>query len=90
MNKQEFVNYIANEYGCTKTKAEKVIDTFISSVIGVMGQGNEISLQGFGQFYTIKINARMTHDPRNGQPVNIPQQNIPKFSAGQKLKNACR
>ena len=45
---------------------------FISSVIDAIGQGNEISFVGFGQFYTIKIKARTGRNPRTGQPVEIP------------------
>ena len=28
MNKGEFISYIANEHGCSKTEASKIIDTF--------------------------------------------------------------
>jgi nucleoid DNA-binding protein len=33
MNKQEFIDHIANQHGCTKKEAEKAIDIFTSSVI---------------------------------------------------------
>jgi DNA-binding protein HU-beta len=62
---------------------------FASSVINAIGQGNEIALVGFGKFYITKINVRTGRNPKNGQPVNIPEQTLAKFSAGQKLKDAC-
>ena len=89
MNKQDFITHIANQHDCTKVEAEKTIDMFTSSVIDAMRQGNEISFVGFGQFYTTKIKARTGRNPRNGQPVEIPTKILAKFSAGQKLKNAC-
>ncbi len=89
MNKQEFITHIANQHNITKIEAEKTIDMFTSSVIDAMGQGNEISLVGFGQFYTTKVEARTGRNPKNGQPVEIPTKILAKFSAGQKLKNAC-
>ena len=89
MNKQEFITHIANQHNCKKVEAEKAIDMFISSVIDAMGQGDEISLVGFGQFYTTKIKARTGRNPRTGQPVKIPTKTLAKFSAGQKLKDAC-
>src|SRR5687768_596140 len=55
MDKGEFVNYIADQHKCTKTKAEKTIDMFTSSVIDAIGKGKEISLIGFGQFSISKI-----------------------------------
>jgi len=89
MNKQEFVTFVAEQNKCKKVEAEKVIDMFTSSVIDAIRENNEISLQGFGQFYTSKIKARTGRNPKNGQPVNIPEQTLAKFSAGQKLKDAC-
>jgi len=89
MNKQEFITHLANQHNCKKVEAEKVIDMFISSVIDAIGQGNEISFVGFGQFYITKIKARTGRNPRTGQPVEIPTKTLAKFSAGQKLKDAC-
>lgn len=89
MNKQEFITFIANQHSCTKIQAEKTIDMFTSSLIEAIKQGNEIKFTGFGQFYTTKVKARTGRNPRSGQPVDIPEQTLAKFSAGQKLKNAC-
>ena len=66
MHKQEFIDHIANQHGCTKKEAEKTIDTFTSSVIDAMEQGKEISLIGFGSFSVSKIEARNGRNPRTG------------------------
>ena len=58
MNKQEFITHLANQHDCKKIEAEKAIDMFTSSVTDAMGQGNEISLVGFGNFYITKIAPR--------------------------------
>ena len=89
MNKQEFVTFIANQHDCTKVEAEKAIDMFTSSVIDAVGQGNEISLIGFGHFSTTKIAARAGRNPRNGESIQIKAYTQPKFKVGQKLKDAC-
>ena len=89
MNKQEFVTYIAEQNKCTKAEAEKNIDMFTTSVIDAMGQGNEISLVGFGNFSVNKVAARAGRNPRNGEVLQIKAYNQPKFKAGKKLKDAC-
>ena len=89
MNKTEFINHIADQYQCTKVEAEKVIDTFTSSVIDAMKQGKEISLLGFGNFTVSKVVARTGRNPRTQEPLQIPAYNQPKFKVGQKLKDAC-
>ena len=89
MNKQEFITHIANQHDCTKVEAEKAIDMFTSSVIDAVGQGNEISLIGFGNFSVNKVAARSGRNPRSGEPIQIKAYNQPKFKTGKKLKDAC-
>ena len=88
MNKGEFVNHIAEQHTCTKVEAEKVIDMFTSSVIDAIGDGNEISLVGFGNFSVSKVAARDGRNPRTGETLKISAYNQPKFKVGQKLKDA--
>jgi len=88
MNKQEFVTYIAEQNKCTKTEAEKNIDMFTSSVIGAMGENNDISLVGFGHFSIAKVAERAGRNPRNGEAITIKAYNQAKFKVGQKLKDA--
>ena len=89
MNKQEFVTHMATQHDCTKVEAEKAIDIFTSSVIEVLSQGNEISLVGFGNFYTTKIAARDGRNPRTGEALQVKAYTQPKFKVGKKLKDAC-
>jgi DNA-binding protein HU-beta len=89
MHKQEFIDHIANQHGCTKKEAEKAIDIFTFSVIDALSQGKEISLIGFGSFSVSKIEARNGRNPRTGEALKIAAYNQPKFKVGQKLKDAC-
>ncbi len=88
MNKSEFITHIADQHKCTKIEAEKVIDTFTSSVIDAIGQGKEISLLGFGNFSVSKVAARTGRNPRTGEELQIAAYNQPKFKVGSKLKDA--
>ena len=87
MNKGEFVDHIANQHRCTKVVAEKNIDMFTSSVIDAIGQGNEISLVGFGNFSINKVAARTGRNPLTGKALEISARNQVKFKVGQKLKD---
>ena len=88
MNKQEFIDHIANQHGCTKKETEKAIDIFTSSVIDAIGEGKEISFIGFGNFSIGKVAARTGRNPRTGEALKIAAYNQPKFKVGQKLKDA--
>lgn len=89
MNKGEFISYIADKHSCTKVEAERVIDMFTDSVIGALGNGNEISLIGFGNFSVNRVESREGRNPRTGEKIQIPSYNQPKFKVGQRLKDAC-
>lgn len=89
MNKGEFVSFIADQKGCSKAEAEKVVDMFTSSVISALGKGKDISLVGFGSFSVSKVAAREGRNPRTGEMIKIAAYNQPKFKVGQKLKDAC-
>ena len=89
MNKSEFITHIADQHKCTKVQAEKVIDTFTSSVIDAIGQGKEISLLGFGNFTISQVAARNGRNPRTGTALKIEAYNQPKYKVGSKLKEAC-
>ena len=88
MHKEEFSKHIAQQHNITQKAAHDLIDTFTSSVIDALAQGNKISLVGFGNFTISKVAARTGRNPRTGQELKIAAYNQPKFKVGQKLKDA--
>jgi nucleoid DNA-binding protein len=89
MNKGEFVDFIANKNKSTKVDVQNVINVFTNSVISALSEGKEVNLTGFGSFYANKTEARTGRNPKTGAEIKIKAMNQPKFSAGQKLKDAC-
>ncbi len=89
MNKAEFIDHIASQHNCSKTEAEKIINVFTSSVISAVADKKDITLIGFGKFYTSRVEAREGRNPKTGTPLKIPAYTQAKFSAGEKLKSAC-
>lgn len=88
MKKSDFITYISEKHTTTKAEAEKVIDIFTSSIIGALGEGNEVSLIGFGNFSVSKVAARAGRNPRTGEVVQISAYNQPRFKVGKKMKDA--
>ena len=89
MNKGNFVSFIADKNNCTKAEAERVVDMFTSSVIGALGEGNDISLVGFGSYSVSDVAARSGRNPRTGETIQIKAYKQPRFKVGQKMKDAC-
>ena len=88
MKKSDFITYISEKHTISKVEAEKVIDMFTSSVMGALGEGNEISLIGFGNFSVSKVDARAGRNPRTGEVVQISAYNQVRFKVGKKMKDA--
>jgi DNA-binding protein HU-beta len=88
MKKSDFITYISEKHTTTKVEAEKVIDMFTSSIMGALGEGNEVSLIGFGNFSVSKVDARAGRNPQTGAVVQIPAYNQVRFKVGQKMKDA--
>jgi len=88
MKKSDFITYISEKHTTTKVEAEKVIDMFTSSIMGALGEGNEVSLIGFGNFSVSKVAARAGRNPQTGEVIQIQAYNQPRFKVGQKMKDA--
>ena len=88
MNKGDFITYISEKHSISKVEAEKVIDMFTSSAMGALGDGNAISLVGFGNFSVSKVAARDGRNPQTGATIKIPAYNQVRFKVGQKMKDA--
>ena len=91
MTKQEFVGRVATKSGLSQRDAAKAVDAFLDSVTEALKSGDSVSFTGFGKFSTSRRAAREGVNPRNpGQKVQIPEANVPKFSAGSALKTAVK
>ena len=88
MNKSELIAAVAKEAGVSKAEAEKIVNATISSISKALAKGEKITLIGFGTFDVAKRKATTGRNPRTGEPIKIPARNVPKFSAGSKLKEA--
>jgi len=88
MNKKELVSAVAKETGLTQAQAVKAVEAFINSVTGTLKDGGDVRLPGFGSFEVSHRAASKGVNPANGSPIDIPARNVPKFKAGNILKDA--
>ena len=66
-----------------------MINTLIDTVVGSVKKGDEVRLQGFGTFRSIKTKARNGVNPRNpSEKIQIKAGTRPTFRAGSEFKKA--
>ena len=90
MNKSELVARIAELSDLTKKDAEKALNSTIVAIQESLVQKEKVVLTGFGTFDVKRRKARVGHDPRTGEKIQIPAMNAPTFKAGKVLKEAVR
>lgn len=87
MNKTELMEVLAEKSGATKLLTEKVINAYLETVMDTVAKGDTVSLVGFGAFSKVHRNARTGRNPANGQTIQLPATELPKFVPGKIFKD---
>ncbi len=69
--KDELVDLLAKETGCTKTSARAAVDKMFQSIMMKCKRAGETQIPGFGKFRVRQRAARMGRNPRTGQRIQI-------------------
>ena len=87
MNKSDLVDAVATSADLTKADAARAIDATLNTIGGALGNGDSVSLVGFGTFSVRHRAARDGRNPQTGAPMHIPASKVPGFKAGKGLKD---
>lgn len=88
MNKQELIDYVANQSDLSKAAATRAVDAVIGGVQKTLRKGGTVALVGFGTFKVAHREPRMGRNPRTGEQIKIKGAKVPKFTPGKGLKDA--
>jgi DNA-binding protein HU-beta len=87
MNKGDLINEVAKVVG-TKKAAQEAVDCVFSTITKALKKKESVALVGFGSFKVGKRKARTGRNPQTGEEIKIKAKSVPKFAAGQALKDA--
>ena len=87
MNKQQLVDAVGERLGDRKAAAVAV-EAVLDTVTGALAEGERVSIFGFGVFEKVDRAARTARNPSTGGTVQVPATSVPRFRAGQALKDA--
>lgn len=65
MTKTEFLNQLAEKSGFYKYQTKQFYDAFVETLMEVTEAGENVTLRGFGTFYTKEYKEHDVIDPRN-------------------------
>ena len=87
MNKSDLVDSVASRADMSKAEAGRAVDAVLGSVGDALGNGDSVSLVGFGTFSVRHRAARMGRNPQTGAAMQISASKVPGFKAGKALKD---
>lgn len=87
MNKGDLVDAVAKVVS-SKKEAQAAVDAIFSGITKSLKKKQAVTLVGFGTFKVGKRKARTGRNPQTGQEIKIKAKSVPKFVAGQALKDA--
>ena len=93
VNKTEMAKKLAKKADLSQAKAAEVIDIIFSSESGAgliaveLDADREVSVSGFGKFYTSRSKARTGRNPATGETIQIAAKKHAKFKPAKGLKD---
>ena len=87
MNKSDLVDAVASKADMSTAEAGRAVDAVLGSVGDALGNGDSVSLVGFGTFSVRHRAARMGRHPQTGATMQIAASKVPGFKAGKALKD---
>lgn len=90
MNKTEMIEEIADKANGSKSEAQRFFEAFTTVVEDALKKEDVVQITGFGKFYVQKREAREGINPQTKEKINIAASKVPKFTAGNALKDAIK
>ncbi len=87
MTKAQIVEEIVQKTGLTKKDVADAVDQFLKAISRTLAGGKHLEIRGFGTFKVKRRKSRMARNPRTGEPVPVPERNVPVFKVSKELKD---
>ena len=88
MVRSELLQKLCNQYPQLLRKdVEKILEIIFFQMSEALSRGENIEIRGFGTYRTIKRKARIGRNPKNSQPVQIPEKNAIRWKMSKTFFN---
>ncbi|MCY2928731.1 MAG: integration host factor subunit beta [Planctomycetota bacterium] len=86
MRKKEIVDQIAAKLQLRALVVKDVVQCFLDEVINELAQGNRLEFREFGIFEPRQCAARLAHNPKTLERVQVPARRTVKFKLGRVMR----
>lgn len=88
LNKPEFVSLLSERCEISKREASEMYDDVFGTLSDVIASGEEVAIPDLGRVKITERAARVAHNPRTGDAVEVPAKKVPKFQFSKNIKDA--
>jgi integration host factor subunit beta len=67
---------------------ELAVKIILDAMADALAKGHRVEIRGFGSFSVTRRSPRVGRNPRNGEPVHVPEKRVPHFKTGKALRIA--
>lgn len=75
-----------SDIGYTKVAARQIINDIIRVIVEALAEGDDVSLNGLGEFSVKTRKPQTVHNVKNGEMIELPECKIIHFHAFNKMK----
>ena len=87
MNKSQLIDALAARYEGNRKAAQQALENVLDTITREVVRGEKVAITGFGSFEKRVREARWVRNPQTGARIKAKKTAVPKFTAGQDLKN---
>lgn len=89
MTKSDFITRIAGHFPqLRQVDAQIAVDLILDAIAESLAEGRRAEIRGFGSFNIHYRPAKLGRNPKNGEPVPVPEKYAPHFKPGKTLAEA--
>lgn len=86
ITKKELIDRIAEQEGCKRVLAKRIIQSFLDSIISELSHGNRLEFRDFGVFECRHRASRRAQNPKTLDKLIVPPKRTVKFKVGRVMK----
>jgi integration host factor subunit beta len=90
VTRHDLVMRLAKRMKIDPDLARSYVESFLETVLDILGTGERIEIRGFGVFQIEERAARVTRNPRSGETVIAKPKRTVKFKMGKELRDRVR
>jgi len=88
VTKADLVGRVASSTGQEVGKVKLVVEALLENIGQELTGGGKVTLKNFGTFSTVRHKARRGRNPRNGQPIEIPERMVAQLKFSRCVRKA--